>query len=90
LRKEIKMYESEECKTCKGKTNCELEAFQDCQYNRANWETVGVIASGYEWICPHPDCGRLQRIIEMPANMESVCSDCGERVNLSYPEHAYG
>ena len=30
------MYEDKECETCVGKTDCDLEAFQDCQYNPLN------------------------------------------------------
>ena len=53
---------------------------------RWNMETVDIIASGYEWICPK--CGWFNREIEITETVE--CADC-ERVFETNPaEHAYG
>lgn len=47
---------------------------------------VDIIASGYEWICPH--CGELNKVIEH--REICFCNKCGQSVSTNPPEHAYG
>lgn len=49
-------------------------------------ETVGVIASGYEWICPQ--CNKLNKIIAIPRNPLQPCAECKFFSELDIPEHA--
>lgn len=49
-------------------------------------ETVTLIASGYEWICPK--CDHLNHEIE--ANLTVTCRECGAEWETEPPEHAIG
>lgn len=48
-------------------------------------ETVDLIASGYEWVCPA--CDKLNKEIE--AKQTVTCKDCHETFEANTPEHAY-
>lgn len=48
-------------------------------------ETVDMIASGYEWICP--ECETLNKEIEWTENV--TCEQCGRIYETELPEHAY-
>jgi len=48
-------------------------------------ETVDIIASGYEWICP--ECGRFNTEIEITETV--ICEECGTEFETNPPEHAY-
>jgi len=47
-------------------------------------EKVNLIASGYEWTCPH--CQELNKAYEARANY--YCTGCGKQVEAGLPEHA--
>jgi protein-arginine kinase activator protein McsA len=47
-------------------------------------ELVDLVASGYEWICPH--CELLNKEIE--ALDMVTCSNCGRTFEANPPEHA--
>lgn len=49
-------------------------------------ETVDIIASGYEWICPK--CEKFNTEIEITEQVK--CSDCGRVFETNPAEHAYG
>lgn len=49
-------------------------------------ETVDVIASGYEWVCP--GCNELVKQIEYKQELE--CPFCGKEFKAGLPEHAMG
>ena len=49
-------------------------------------ETVDLIASGYEWDCPH--CDAPNREIEITERV--TCSECKHTYETNPPEHAYG
>lgn len=49
-------------------------------------ETVDLVASGYEWICPN--CDHFNHEIE--ANAEVTCRECGRTYETNPPEHAIG
>jgi len=49
-------------------------------------ETVDVIASGYEWECPH--CDMLNHEIELAEFV--TCSNCYKHFNVTDFHHAYG
>jgi len=49
-------------------------------------ETVDVIASGYEWECPH--CETLNNEIELTETV--MCSNCYKHFNITDFHHAYG
>jgi uncharacterized protein (DUF983 family) len=49
-------------------------------------ESVDIIASGYEWECPH--CETLNKVIEWTE--EVTCEQCGETCEAELPEHAIG
>ena len=48
--------------------------------------TVDIIASGYEWICPH--CKTHNTEIEILEIV--VCRDCNDWYETNPAEHAYG
>jgi hypothetical protein len=48
--------------------------------------TVDLIASGYEWICPH--CERYNLEIEVTSRV--TCVGCGKTFETNPPEHALG
>lgn len=58
-------------------------------------ETVDLIASGYEWVCPK--CGKLNHEIEVTETVtchdDEDCDGCGKGCGKTYetesPEHAY-
>jgi len=47
-----------------------------------------IIASGYEWMCP--ECGILNRFMEIPKHDYVECGDCGALAKAEPAEHAYG
>ena len=49
-------------------------------------ETVELIASGYEWECPH--CVTLNKEIEIPKKVK--CSECGKEFEVDNADHAWG
>ena len=49
-------------------------------------ETVELIASGYEWACPH--CDHLNNEIEIPE--KAVCSKCKQAYEVENADHAWG
>lgn len=49
-------------------------------------ESVDIIASGYEWECPH--CENLNKLIEYPSSQAVTCEQCGEVFRADDPEHA--
>lgn len=54
----------------------------------SNSETVCLVASGYEWMCP--ECGRMQH--EDAVNMDIpdlTCQDCGANFKRGWPEHVF-
>lgn len=51
-------------------------------------ETVDIIASGYEWICPRDNT--FHAITEYPKTGMVQCESCGETFCTDIPEHAYG
>ncbi len=48
-------------------------------------ESVDLIASGYEWICPK--CDRFNRVIEHTEKV--TCQGCLRTFDTNPPEHAY-
>lgn len=48
-------------------------------------ESVDLIASGYEWICPN--CNHLNHEIEVTDVVK--CGECGNCYATDAPEHAY-
>lgn len=50
-------------------------------------QTVDVIASGYEWVCPRPDCETHNK--EIAFSVELTCSGCGREFEGNPPNHAY-
>ena len=52
-------------------------------------DTVDVIAAGYEWVCPNPECDYRNLIIEIPSNEKVTCHDCGVTYTINPPEHAH-
>lgn len=53
-------------------------------------QDVEIIASGYEWECPH--CEYLNRMIEIPAGFspELTCDICGKVSIMNDFYHAFG
>lgn len=51
-------------------------------------ETVDIIASGYEWICP--ECETLNEVIEYPKTGMVQCEGCGKGFCTDLPEHCFG
>ncbi|MGD8455578.1 MAG: hypothetical protein PVF83_04265 [Anaerolineales bacterium] len=49
-------------------------------------ETVELIASGYEWTCPH--CDYLNKEIEIPEKV--VCSRCKREYEVENADHVWG
>lgn len=49
-------------------------------------ETVDIIASGYEWVCPN--CETLNDEIEVKEDVK--CKRCGDYFVTNCPEHAIG
>lgn len=49
-------------------------------------ETVDIIASGYEWICP--ECEEFNTEIEITEEVQ--CQECLEIFETKPAEHAYG
>ncbi len=49
-------------------------------------ETVDLIASGYDWDCPH--CGFMNTEIETLPVVK--CKDCREKFTVLEIEHAHG
>ena len=54
-------------------------------YKEFTMETVDMIASGYEWICP--DCEWFNKEIEIEC--EVSCSNCSKTFEVGVVEHAY-
>jgi len=50
-------------------------------------ESVDLIASGYEWICPH--CDNLNKEIEIPRD-EVLCDKCYNTFKINDVHHACG
>ena len=48
-------------------------------------QTVAVVASGYEWICPK--CEHLNRMAGYRSDVE--CEKCCEEFAADLPHHAY-
>jgi hypothetical protein len=48
-------------------------------------KTVDIVASGYEWVCPH--CKTLNKEIEWKEDVE--CGKCLRWYKAAPPEHAY-
>ena len=55
---------------------------------RCKMDSVDIIASGYEWVCPV--CNRLNREIEITETVTCCGADCREEFEANPPEHAYG
>jgi hypothetical protein len=51
-------------------------------------KSADVIASGYEYICPH--CDFLNQMIEYPCEESATCPVCKNIVELNLPKHALG
>ena len=51
-------------------------------------ETVNIIASGYEWICP--ECNELNKDIQYEFGRKVTCWNCRKQYETDLPEHAYG
>lgn len=51
-----------------------------------SFESVELIASGYEWVCPH--CDILNKEIEVPVRV--TCRKCRSQLRVRNAEHAYG
>jgi len=51
-------------------------------------EPVELIASGYEWICPHDSCGEFNKVIEVREFV--VCQKCKRRYRVQDYHHAIG
>lgn len=52
-------------------------------------DSVDIIASGYEWICP--ECNTLNNEIEYPRGTVRCCNlQCKTDFECEPPEHAYG
>jgi hypothetical protein len=49
-------------------------------------DSVELIASGYEFVCPY--CNELNNIIEIPRSNIVYCR-CGKEFDIDLPEHAY-
>ena len=49
-------------------------------------ESVELIASGYEWTCPH--CEKLNEEIEIPDKVK--CAVCGKGFEVENADHAWG
>jgi len=49
-------------------------------------DSVDIIASGYEWICP--ECERYNTEIEITEIV--TCSGCSEKFETDPAEHAFG
>ena len=49
--------------------------------------TVDLIASGYEWICPDPDCDALNHEIEIKDVV--TCKECDKEYSVNSVEHAF-
>lgn len=67
-------------------TKCSLLP-QD-KYVASNYESVDVIASGYEWTCLAERCEHLNHEIEFKEWV--VCSECGRGYTTNPPDHAMG
>jgi len=50
-------------------------------------ESVDLIASGYEWICPN--CDNLNKEIEIPRD-EVLCDKCYNMFKINDVQHACG
>lgn len=48
-------------------------------------QTVEIIASGYEWICPK--CDSLNKDIEVKESVK--CEYCHKEFKTGYPRHAF-
>ena len=48
---------------------------------------IQMIASGYEWICPDPDCGEFNKEIEVTEKV--TCSHCKKEYLVADVRHAY-
>jgi hypothetical protein len=57
-----------------------------CLAGEAEKQSVDVIASGYEWVCPEP-CGHYNR--EIAFSVEVTCGKCGKTFEANPPNHAY-
>ncbi|KKN77477.1 hypothetical protein LCGC14_0360360 [marine sediment metagenome] len=51
-------------------------------------ETVDIIASGYEWICP--ECERFNTEIEITETVICEAPTCKAEFKTNPAEHAYG
>ena len=49
-------------------------------------DSVELIASGYEWECPH--CDTLIKEIEIPETV--MCSECRKEYEVDTTDHAWG
>jgi len=49
-------------------------------------DSVDIIASGYEWICP--ECDTYHEVIEYPRSGTVQCEGCGKKFSTGLPEHA--
>jgi len=56
-------------------------------------EKVYLIASGYEWICPEPDCEHQNRIGWIPVVGTAVgnvtCEECKRVFDIESYDHAF-
>lgn len=51
-------------------------------------ETVDIIASGYEWICP--ECNTLNKEIEYTERVKCSNPQCFTEFETDLPEHVMG
>jgi DNA-directed RNA polymerase subunit RPC12/RpoP len=64
-----------------------LKSFDNQTQTSSNGEeTVCLIASGYEWTCPH--CGKLNEEIEIPEKVK--CAGCAKEYEVENADHAWG
>lgn len=54
----------------------------------SNYESVDIIAAGYEWTCLADDCNHLNQEIEVTEWV--TCAECGRGYTTNPPNHAIG
>lgn len=76
----------ESCPTCGFTTPTDVEQICPLCNGEGDMQTVQIVASGYEWICP--GCAHLNREIELVLFV--TCAQCGLEFETNGAEHAYG
>lgn len=55
--------------------------------NKIEEQTVTLIASGYEWVCPDEECEHFNREIEITDTV--TCRKCSKTYNVDEAYHAH-